>query len=287
MEQDCKATPKNELNNKNKKPKLKFKFKWVFTDRDTEDYKDWLTFYPKKSYFKFQLDSFGYFDPRPQLRSNITSLIVLAILLVSLFTLSISYFHIILIPFMFFGWGDFYLRLPFDTGMTDEAENPSYGFYMYHINPAPKKINMPTCFIWQWNSYNSFDMFWAYTWVRTSILLKDNTWEHEVKGDKKQFYNDEWKDKQFIVEYDYLDKYDNTRIPTKVYVDEREWRQHWLKWTSLFSKVRRGIDVHFSKEVGSKKGSWKGGTLGCGYNMKKGESALDCIKRMESERKFR
>jgi hypothetical protein len=89
------------------------------------------------------------------------------------------------------------------------------------------------------------------------------------------------------VNYDFLDKSDYTLIPTKVYVEEREWRQHWLKWTSMFAHVRRSIDVHFSKEVGSRKGSWKGGVLGCGYEMKKGESALQCIKRMELERTFR
>jgi hypothetical protein len=58
------------------------------------------------------------------------------------------------------------------------------------------------------------------------------------------------------------------------------------RWTSLFAIVRRTIDVHFSKEVGEYKGSWKGGTLGCVYEILLDEEPLDCLKRMERERKF-
>lgn len=123
-------------------------------------------------------------------------------------------------------------------------------------------------------------------WVRTSILLKDDTWEHETKGNHKSFYNDEWKQKQKSWTYDFTDKYDGTIIPTTIYVDEREWRPKWLKWTSLFAKTRRTIDVHFSKEVGKEKGSWKGGTIGCSYELLPNEHPLDCLKRMEKERKF-
>lgn len=269
------------------KPNTRYVFKTKFTDRDTDKYNSWFEWGYFKSYFKFNFDCWGYFDPRPQINTNVTSVIVLLVLLFSLITMSFSWFHLLLIPFLFFGYGDFFLKLPFDTGNTDECESPSYGFYMYHVDPIPGKINFPTMFIWQWGNYNSYDMPWAYTWIRTSILLKNNTWDHEVKGKPQDFYKDEWKDKRYVVEYDFLDKSDNTRIPTKVYVEEREWRQHWLKWTKMFAKVSKTIDVHFSKEVGSRKGSWKGGTVGCGYNMKKGESALECIKRMEVERKFR
>jgi len=35
-----------------------------------------------------------------------------------------------------------------------------------------------------------------------------------------------------------------------------------------------------------KNGSWKGGTLGCGYTLRKNETPLECLKRMEVERNF-
>lgn len=276
----AKKTPVEELQ---KKEKLDFKFKTKFKHLESPE---WFSFYPKRSYFKFQVDSHGYFDPRPEVSSNVTSIIVISILLYSLMFLSVSWFHLLIVPFLFFGWGDFYFHLPFDTGM-ERAESPSYGFYMYHIDPAPGKVNFPTCFIWQWNSYNSWDMPWAYTHIRHSILLKDMTWEHSTKENKKFFFEEQWKNKQYVVEYDFTDKSDNSIIPTKVYVEKREWRQHWLKWTDAFAKIVKSIDVEFSKEVGSRKGSWKGGTVGCGYPMKKGETALECIKRMEQERTFR
>lgn len=285
---NCKATPLEEL--KVKKEKINFKFRWQFKDLE---YPEWITFYNKWDYFKFTYSPWTYFDPRPEIRSNVTSVIVLAVLLVSLVTLDFSWYHLLLLPFLFFGWGDFYLHLPFDSG-KDTAEYPDYGFYVYHVDPIPGKFNMPQELVLRWGKlYKTVNFPWNLTWVRTSILLKapnENlpplVWEHETKGNYKEFYTNEWKDKQYMVEYNYLDKYDNTIVPTKVYVEEREWRPIWFTWTSLFSNVRRTIDVHFSKEVGARKGSWKGGVVGCGYPMKKGETALECIKRMEQERKF-
>lgn len=123
-------------------------------------------------------------------------------------------------------------------------------------------------------------------WVRTSIFLKDGSWNHERPGDKKNFYEKQWKDQQQSWDYIYTDSYDGEKIPTTIYVEEREWRPKWLKWTRLFATTRREIDVHFSKEVGKRKGSWKGGTIGCGYELLKDEYPVDCLKRMERERKF-
>ncbi len=34
------------------------------------------------------------------------------------------------------------------------------------------------------------------------------------------------------------------------------------------------------------KDDWKGGTIGCGYNLLPNEHHLDCLKKMEKERKF-
>jgi hypothetical protein len=71
-----------------------------------------------------------------------------------------------------------------------------------------------------------------------------------------------------------------------VNVEEREWRPRWFKFTKLFAKVRRTIGVEFSDEVGERTGSWKGGTVGCGYDLLPKETPLACLRRMEKERKF-
>jgi hypothetical protein len=70
-----------------------------------------------------------------------------------------------------------------------------------------------------------------------------------------------------------------------VYVDRMTWRARWWPLVPI-SKVQTCISVSFDDEVGEKSGSWKGGCTGCGYEMKLGETPMECLRRMERERKF-
>jgi hypothetical protein len=72
-----------------------------------------------------------------------------------------------------------------------------------------------------------------------------------------------------------------------VFVDRRSWRPRWFTWTSLFENSRQSIDVEFNEEVGEQAGSWKGGCVGCGWDMLPGETAEQTLRRMERERTFR
>lgn len=248
---------------------------------DTEDYKNWFSFYPKRDNgFRLTFEPWWYFDPRPMIITNVTSIF----LLIGPFITGFSWLSLLWLPLFFFGWGQIFLSLPFNSGKSDEAENPTYGIMTY----AVEGNGVNEIWIWKGKKFKTINMPWAFNWYRTSILLKDgSSWEHEIKGQgSKNFYEDEWKQKQYCIEYKYTDKYDGSVIPAKVYVKEREWRRHWLMWTPLFNSVRKSIDVHFSEEVGKSKGSWKGGVLGCEYTIKKGETALECIKRMEKEREL-
>ena len=88
--------------------------------------------------------------------------------------------------------------------------------------------------------------------------------------------------------YDYTDSYDGTVVPCTFWVEEREWRRKWFKkinWSKV-RKVSRYIEIDFDGEVGPGKEDWKGGCVGCGYDLLPGEDPMDCIKRMEKERKF-
>jgi len=69
-------------------------------------------------------------------------------------------------------------------------------------------------------------------------------------------------------------------------VEEREWRWKALRWLPWPRKVSRCISVEFDKEVGEERGSWKGGTIGCGYEMRVGETPDECLYRMQRERRF-
>jgi len=40
-----------------------------------------------------------------------------------------------------------------------------------------------------------------------------------------------------------------------------------LNWTPI-TRTAHYIDVQFSDEVGERSGSWKGGTIGCAYEMR-------------------
>ena len=60
----------------------------------------------------------------------------------------------------------------------------------------------------------------------------------------------------------------------------------WTRWWIPFRRVSRSIDVEFNAEVGERTGSWKGGCIGCGYEMKRGEPPLQALRRMEKERAF-
>lgn len=67
-----------------------------------------------------------------------------------------------------------------------------------------------------------------------------------------------------------------------VKVETRLWTRPWLPWRRL----SKSIDVTFNGEVGERSGSWKGGCIGCGYEMKRGETAVQTLRRMERERTF-
>ena len=84
----------------------------------------------------------------------------------------------------------------------------------------------------------------------------------------------------------YTDPYDGMIVPCKFWVEEMEWRPKWLKWTKLFAKKRRFIEVEFSAEMGPRKGSWKGGTIGCGFKMLPGECPTETMARMQREYTF-
>lgn len=47
------------------------------------------------------------------------------------------------------------------------------------------------------------------------------------------------------------------------------------------------INIRFSEEVGARRGSWKGGAIGCSYEMKPGETPAHTLRRMQGERRFR
>lgn len=71
-----------------------------------------------------------------------------------------------------------------------------------------------------------------------------------------------------------------------IYAQRYEHRRRWLHFVDWFALKNDSIDIEFDEEVGERTGSWKGGCTGCSYQLLAGESNLDCLRRMEAERKF-
>jgi hypothetical protein len=77
--------------------------------------------------------------------------------------------------------------------------------------------------------------------------------------------------------------FDGEIITATTFIEEREWLrgEGYFKWISSFykSKIRRDLEIEFSSEVGERKGSWKGGTLGHGIEIINNESHEETFKR--------
>lgn len=97
--------------------------------------------------------------------------------------------------------------------------------------------------------------------------------------------------KTYIEKYTYiLNSGEKQHVTANFHVEEREWRwriTHKLPFKFGPKRVQRCIDVKFSSEIGERTGSWKGGCIGCGYQMLKTETPLETLRRMEQERKFK
>lgn len=230
-----------------------FKFKKIEENNKIVGYRnDWLSFYPGFRKLNLTIAPAGYFDNRAQVNFS-------------------------------FGWGQFYINIPFITSKYDESDPPRYGYYFYSVNDW-----IPDSFVLcLGRKTKHYYMPWSLDWYRTSIMLKDETWVHETKNNRKDFYKEEWNELRWKSErpYVYTTKSGNIQLrKATIKVEEREWRPKWFMWTSIFSKIRRSIDVEFNEEIGERVGSWKGGTIGCGYDMLPNETPVQCLRRMESER---
>lgn len=246
---------------------------------------EWIYFRPTFS-TSFYVEKAGYFDERPQIHTSITQLLFL--ITIPILVISVSLWFLLLCPLLLFGWGRLCINLPIKTGIQD-CESAAWGLNFHddrlwiYIGGGGNSNGGKKC--------KTITMPWYMEWVRTSKLRKDGAWETEdYKSREKDLWNSsKWKDILWEGDYPYTYKLKSGEIQERtatISIEEREWRWKAFKWLSYFGKIRRSISVRFSDEVGEGTGSWKGGTTGCGYEMLPDESGLECLRRMERERKF-
>lgn len=136
---------------------------------------------------------------------------------------------------------------------------------------------------------------WAWDHVRTSYLLRDGvSWGNEkelsaTSNDGRRWWNHREDDRLWRETYPYTYRLKSGEVQhpqATVSVDEMEHRWRAFKWCPFPRRIRRWVTVDFDGEVGEGTGSWKGGTLGCGYDLQDGETPEQCLRRMERERVF-
>jgi hypothetical protein len=256
--------------------------KWNKADRYWRN--NWLSVYPKWARPRMEISPASYFDNR--LYISFTATFPLAV--AGIFITGLSWITFLFLPFLFVGFGSIYMHLPIYS-KYDECDPPSYGFYLFHQGPG--KLFDSAWWMWGEKTY-CLHMPWSWNWFRTSCLRKDGTWETEFKGERKDFWDKKkWGDVLWSesMPYKYVFKDGKTvqdDITATIKVEQREWRWRGLMWCPFIRMVNTSIDVSFDKEVGTERGSWKGGVMGCGYTLKKNEKPADCLRRMEKERRF-
>ena len=139
-------------------------------------------------------------------------------------------------------------------------------------------------FNWR-NKCKIIDMPWAWTHVRHTFLHSNGTVHHHAPD---RSYEPPPEETKSIHKYKYILK--NGEVQERIATingEEREWNWKWFTWLGFPKKVIRSINIEFDQEVGERTGSWKGGTIGCGYDWFKGETQAESLKRMERDRVFK
>lgn len=179
----------------------------------------------------------------------------------------------------------FLISLPFLDRFRYEPHEIMEAWGVY-LDSAGSRQWLFTSVVWCWGDYvKFFHMPWEFTHIRNDVLRPDGTWAKRVacydKGEP-----DGRKVEKFPYRYT-LRNGESQEVMATVHVERMEWRRTWTKWCPWFAKVRTYLEIEFNGEVGERAGSWKGGCIGCSYEMKQGETPEQCLRRMERERTFR
>lgn len=147
--------------------------------------------------------------------------------------------------------------------------NQGNGYDFLQIHYGARTMDSSTDKTW-----SKFLPWKQYRHVRTSMY--DLNGDHFFTEAKKHGW-DEWYRMTDVVPKAHFafSDYDGQKIIATTHITEREWTfgTGWFKWLGWFRKhkVCRSLDLKFSEEVGTEKGSWKGGTIGHSIDMLPGE----------------
>lgn len=178
-------------------------------------------------------------------------------------------------------WVQVYISLPFLKRWAHEPKEIMESWGLSYTGPDCGGLHLT------WGThYKIVAMPW-HDWVHMSheVRRADGSWTPFVGS----WERDKEPDNRHTETYPYrylLRSGEKQEVLATIFVERRTWRLRLLKWTRALQHTRHAIDVSFSDEVGEGHGSWKGGTIGCGYDLRPDETPYECLRRMERERKF-
>lgn len=80
--------------------------------------------------------------------------------------------------------------------------------------------------------------------------------------------------------FTYTTRYGDMQTATLTAHRERIRTVHWwLRWLPFAGKDGDGLSINFSEEMGSERGSWKGGVVGTSLSMRDGETVAQALDR--------
>jgi hypothetical protein len=177
-------------------------------------------------------------------------------------------------------WVNLYVQLPFLRRFAWEPEE------MMESWGASYSSDDGVLFL-HWGAHSHLTTMPWRNWTQVSHDVRriDGTWAPFVGS----WEHDKVPDERHTETYPYrylLSSGEKQEVTATIHAERRIRRLRLLRWTRAFQRVTHSIDVQFSDEVGEGAGSWKGGCVGCGWDLRPNETPLQCLRRMERERRF-
>ena len=127
-------------------------------------------------------------------------------------------------------------------------------------------------------------MPWMWRHIKTETRQPNGNWVI-----KRYPWRNEEPDGRLVETFQYTYELRSGEIQTSiasVYSERRERRRRMFWYIPFLAKVSTSIWVEFDQEMGERAGSWKGGTIGCGWRLLENETQEQALRDMESNRIF-
>ena len=128
---------------------------------------------------------------------------------------------------------------------------------------------------------------WYVTRDKVRWEAADGTWARESKVSPKDangfrlLHIRDWGPvRKYVRRFTYTTRYGDMQSATlTAYRTRVREVRHWLRWLPFAGCDSDGLTIEFTDEMGSERGSWKGGVIGTSLSMVSGETVAQAIDR--------